>query len=103
MPETLEQFEQLCRRLQSEAAEDWRRKRDELGPRAQVTCYHGTAAEHDPIIRRDGLALHWRRPGDRVDNQPEPYVAAHPLRAVCYAIHAVASRQPPASDDGVVY
>jgi len=55
-----------------------------------VICFHGTSAQHDAAIQEDGLRAHWRSGGDRVDNQPGPYLAAHPLRAVCYALKAVA-------------
>ncbi len=90
---------------QSEARRDWSRKLEAFGPDVEVVCYHGTAFSTDPTVRAAGLVANpVRTTRDRVDNRPEPYVAAHPLRAVCYAIHAVAHRvNAGVSGQGVVY
>lgn len=61
--------------------------------------YHGTSYAQGVAIKRDGLRPHWRRPGGRVDNQPGPYVAAHPWKSVCYALKAAARSETA----GVIY
>ena len=66
----------------------------EFDAAAEMIGYHGTAGAFDASIRRVGLRPKADRPpGWRPDDQPGPYFATHPLRAVAYAVHAAVRRE----------